>query len=65
MSGTLKRGEENDFKVFIGNRGDRTGAFTCVDDKFLAAGERVLVQLVCKDAAGKERRLTAELAERC
>ena len=65
MSGTLKRGETNDFKVFMGNKGDRTGAFTCVDDTFLPAGERVLVQLVCKDAAGKEQRLTAELAERC
>lgn len=65
MSGTLKRGETNDFKVFMGNKGDRTGAFTCVDDKFLPAGERVLVQLVCRDGAGKEQRLTAELAERC
>lgn len=65
MSGTLKRGQTTDFKVFIGNKGDRRGAFTCVDDKFLAKGERVLVQLVCSDAAGKERRLTAELAERC
>jgi hypothetical protein len=65
MSGTLKRGESNDFKVFLGNRGDRTGAFSCVDDKFLPAGERVLVQLVCRDTAGKEQRLTAELAERC
>lgn len=65
MSGTLLRGEENDFKVFIGNRGDRAGAFTCVDDKFLPKGEHVLVQLVCRDAAGKERRLTAQLAERC
>ena len=65
MSGTLRRGEATDFKVFIGNKGDRRGAFTCVDDKFLAKGERVLVQLVCSDAAGKERRLTAELLERC
>jgi len=65
MSGTLKRGEANDFKVFMGNKGDRTGAFSSVDDKFLPQGERVLVQLVCKDVAGKEQRLTAELAERC
>jgi hypothetical protein len=65
MSGTLARGGVTDFKVFIGNKGDRTGAFTCVDDKFLKAKERVLVQLVCRDAAGKEQRLTAELTERC
>ena len=65
MSGTLKRGEATDFKVFMGNRGDRSGAFTCVDDKFLPAGARVLVQLVCRDSTDKERRLTAELAERC
>lgn len=65
MSGTLRRGESTDFKVFVGNRGDRKGAFTCVDDTFLPKCERVLVQLLCRDAAGKEQRLTAELAERC
>jgi hypothetical protein len=63
-SGTLKRGQVNDFKVFIGNRGDRTGAFSCVDETFLPEGESVLVQLVCKDATGKERKLTAELKDR-
>ena len=65
MSGTLTRGGSNDFKVFLGNKGDRRGAFTCVDDKFLSKDERVLVQLVCRDEAGKEQKLTAELAERC
>ena len=50
---------------FVGNKGDRRGAFTCVDDKFLGKDEKVLVQLVCRDSADKERRLTAELAERC
>lgn len=65
MSGTLRRGEENDFKVFMGNKGDRTGAFSCVDDKFLPAGEKVLAQLVCKDMAGKEQRLAWEMKERC
>lgn len=65
MSGTLKRGEEKWFKVFMGNKGDRTGAFSCVDDKFLAADEHVLAQLAYRDGAGKEQRLVAELAERC
>jgi hypothetical protein len=65
MSGTLHRGQVNDFKVFLGNKGDRRGAFTCVDDKFLPAGEKVIAQLVCRDGAGKEQRLTWEMKERC
>ncbi len=63
-SDALKRGKENDFKVVMGNRGDRPGAFTCVNNRFLPEGERILVQLVCKDETGVDRRLTGELKER-
>jgi hypothetical protein len=60
----LKRGT-NDVRVRIGSRGDRDAAFSWVmDERFLPEGERVLVQLVCKDAAGAERKLAAELKER-
>jgi len=63
--GALKRGRENDVRVRIGSRGDRDAAFSWVEDeKFLPEGEKVLVQLVCKDAAGVERKLTADLKER-
>jgi hypothetical protein len=65
MSGTLARGAETDFKVFLGNRGDRTGAFTCVDDKFLPKDEFVVAELRYRDGQGKERRAIAELKERC
>lgn len=62
---TLKRGKENDVRIRIGSRGDRDAAFSwLMDEKFLPEGERVLVQLVCKDAAGAERKLTADLKER-
>jgi hypothetical protein len=62
---TLKRGKENDVRVRIGSRGDRDAAFSwLMDEKFLPEGERVLVQIVCKDAAGAERNLTADLKER-
>lgn len=62
--GAIKRGQENDFKVRIGNRGDRDAAFSWVDETFLPEGEKVLVQLVCKDTGGTERKLTGELKER-
>lgn len=65
MSGTLRRDQENFFRVFLGNRGDRPGAFTCVDDKFLAKDEFVLAELRYRDGAGKERRWLAKLTERC
>lgn len=65
MSGTLRRGKDTDFKVFIGNRGDRTGAFTCVDDKFLTADEFVLAEVICRDRGDKELRWLVKLTERC
>jgi hypothetical protein len=65
MSGTLRRGHENPFKVFVGNRGDRRGAFTCVDDGFLPKNEFVLAELRYVDGAGKEKRWLAKLTSRC
>jgi hypothetical protein len=65
MSGRLRRGQDNDFKVFLGNRGDRTGAFTCVNDKFLASDEFVEATLLYVDRDGKQQRVLAKLRERC
>jgi hypothetical protein len=65
MSGTLKRGESTDFKVFVGNRGDRRGAYSAVDDKFLPAGVVPDATLIWTDADGKERRTKFPLPERC
>jgi hypothetical protein len=62
--GALERGKENDFRVRIGNRGDRDAAFSWVDETFLPEGEKVLVRLVCKDASGTERKLSADLRAR-
>ncbi|MBL8901184.1 MAG: hypothetical protein JNM84_26390 [Planctomycetes bacterium] len=65
MSGELSRGRDNDFKVFVGNRGDRRGGFSCVDQKFLPADEPVQATLIYRDRSGKEQRLLAMLRERC
>ncbi len=65
MSGTLARGEETDFKVFVGNRGSVTGAFSTVDDTFLPEGAFPVATLLCKDKTGKELRVLAKLTSRC
>jgi hypothetical protein len=65
MSGTFQRGQVTDFKVFVGNRGDRTGAFSCVDQKFLPAGAHLLATLLYRDVEGKRRRHQARLTGRC
>jgi len=65
MSGTLQRGQSTEFKVFVGNRGDRTGTFTAVDDKFLPPGEAPVAMLLWTDAAGKAQRTKFELPKRC
>ena len=61
----LVRGSASDFKVFVGNRGDRTGAFMCVDQHFLAKGEAVAATLLYTDGDGKRQRLPFELSDRC
>ena len=65
MSGTLRRGGETSFKVFVGNRGDRTGTFSCVDDKFLGSGEHLLATIIYCNRAGEERRAQFSLPDRC
>ena len=65
MSGTLTRGASTDFKVFVGNRGDRPGTFSAVDDEFLPAGDSPTATLLWTDAHGKAQRTPFELAQRC
>jgi hypothetical protein len=61
----LKRSGETDFKVFVGSRGDRVGAFTAVDDEFLPAGEFAVATLHYRGVDGKPRTERFELKERC
>jgi hypothetical protein len=65
LSSTLVRGQENSFKVFVGNRGSVRGAFSSVDDKFLKPEEFVVATLLYKDRTGKEHSVRYELRERC
>ena len=65
MSGVFKRGESTDFKVFVGNRGDRTGTFSTVNDRFLPKGADPEATLICTDMNGKERRIRWTLSRRC
>jgi hypothetical protein len=65
MSGELTRGGSTDFKVFVGNSGDRRGAFSAVDDEFLPAGEAPLAALLWTDRDGKPRETPFRLPERC
>ena len=65
MSGTFTRGRKNDFKVFVGNRGSGTGAFSCVDDDFFDRFEYVLATLIYSDTNGKQKSYRTKLEERC
>ena len=65
MCAKMRWGQDNDFKVFMGNRGDRTGAFLCVDQKFLKEGEHVQATLIYTDTYGKQKSYRAKLAARC
>lgn len=65
MSGELRRGDSTDFKVFVGNVGDRRGAFTTVDDKFLPPGEAPVATLLWTDADGRPQQTRFALPERC
>ena len=61
----LRRGQDTDFNVFVGNRGDRVGAFSAVDDKFLPKGEYVVATLHYTDGSGKPAQAQFDLRERC
>ena len=65
LSGTLTIGGSTDFKVFVGARGSKQGAFSCGDDEFLPKGEYVLATLVYMTEDGDEKRLQCKLRERC
>ena len=65
LSRSLRRGRDNEFRVFVGNRGSVTGAFTCVDDRFLRPDEYVIATLLYKDRTSRERSVRYELRERC
>jgi hypothetical protein len=65
QTSVLARGSDTDFKVFVGNRGDRTGAFSAVDDEFLPAGEFAIATLHYRDQAGQPATQRFELRERC
>lgn len=65
MCDELERGRATEFKVFVGNRGDRTGAFFCVDDKFVAIKDSPTATLIYEDEGGKKRRHHVKLTSRC
>jgi hypothetical protein len=65
MSGKLMRGADNDFKVFLGNKGSGLGMFSSVDDKFLPPGDYVIAKLIYKDQFGKEQQSHFDLKSRC
>jgi hypothetical protein len=65
MSGTLRREDPTDFKVFMGNLGNAPGTFSCVDDKFLPGGDYVVATLIYRDKSNKEQQLSFDLKERC
>ena len=51
--------------MFVGNSGDRVGAFAAVDDEFLPKGEYVVATLHYTDGSGKPAHAQFDLRERC
>jgi hypothetical protein len=64
-SGRLTIGGDEDFMVFIGQPGRGENAFWAFQEHFLPESEGVKATLIYRDAAGKERRATCLLKERC
>ena len=65
MSGVLKRGQSNDFKVFMGNPGEGPGTFCSVDNQFLPANDYVVATLICRDSSGNQNETRFDLKSRC
>ena len=65
MSGKFTRGQDNEFKVFMGNLGEGQGAFCAVDDKFLPPRDYVVATLIYKDKSGAEKQERFDLKSRC
>jgi hypothetical protein len=65
MSGVLKRGQANDFKVFMGNAGEGSGTFCAVDNQFLPPSDYVVATLICRDSSGNQNETQFDLKSRC
>jgi hypothetical protein len=63
--GRLPIGGEEDFKVFVGQKGSGANSFWAFQEHFLPEPEGVQATLVYRDAEDKERGLTCLLKERC
>ncbi|HWB01490.1 MAG TPA: hypothetical protein VG796_00610 [Verrucomicrobiales bacterium] len=64
-SGSLNRGGETDFRVFMGNPGEGQGAFCAVDQDFLPASDYVVATVIYKSESGEEVREKFNLKDRC
>jgi hypothetical protein len=65
MSDKFTRGQNNDFKVFMGNLGEGQGAFCAVDQEFLPKSDYVVATLIYQTASGAEKQEKFNLKERC
>jgi hypothetical protein len=65
MSSKFTRGQDNDFKVFMGNLGEGQGAFCAVDQEFLPKNDYVVATLIYKTASGAQKQEKFDLKDRC
>jgi hypothetical protein len=65
MSDKFTRGQDNDFKVFMGNLGQGQGAFCAVDQEFLPKNDYVVATLIYKTESGAEKQEKFNLKDRC
>ncbi len=65
LSATLEIGGASDFKVFLGAKGSKRGAFSCGDQKLLPEGEYVIATLIYTNDEDEEKRAEVKLRERC
>lgn len=64
-SGTLRIGESDDLKVFLGQQGVGKHSFASFQCYALPQEETVLASLIYDDKDGKEQSLDYKLKERC
>ncbi len=65
LSATLDIGGASDFKVFLGAKGSKRGAFSCGDQNLLPEGEFVIATLIYTNEDDEEKRAEVKLRERC
>jgi len=65
MSSKFTRGQDNDFKVFMGNLGEGQGAFCAVDQEFLPGNDYVVATLIYTTSSGAEKQERFNLKDRC